>query len=280
MVLPAPPLLWLGLHHGSFIAAAIAVALLGLVLTCAWLCVDTLRGLRLRVAAPPPCFAGDMAMVELRVDNPDRRDRWDISISREAGPGGAAIPVGPTGWIDVPPRSYNLALVPVPTHRRGVMDLPVLIVGTLHPLGLFAASARWQPALKVLIHPRPALGGVSASPLGAARTGASVWLDARHAGPGGLEQRLARLAAWVLQAERRECDYGLRLGPVRVPPGRGLIHRRRCLDLLGRWTPAMDPEGELAGQLDEQPPPGVTPARSAEIIALRRPGARSAPSLA
>jgi uncharacterized protein (DUF58 family) len=58
-----------------------------------------------------------------------------------------------------------------------------------------------------------------------------LWLDFAQAGA-GTEQRLSRLAAWVLQAERLGLDYGLRLPGQQIKPGSGEAHKRRCLEAL------------------------------------------------
>ena len=60
-----------------------------------------------------------------------------------------------------------------------------------------------------------------------------LWLDFAHAGTGAAtEQRLSRLTAWVLQADRIGVDYGLRLPAQQVTPGSGEAHKRRCLEAL------------------------------------------------
>lgn len=59
-----------------------------------------------------------------------------------------------------------------------------------------------------------------------------LWLDFAHTGTQGTEQRLSRLCAWVLQAERQDRDYGLRLSGLEIAPGRGEAHKRRCLEAL------------------------------------------------
>ncbi len=59
-----------------------------------------------------------------------------------------------------------------------------------------------------------------------------LWLDVRQAGPLGLEQKLSRLCAWVLQADRLGLDYGLRLPALEIRPGSGEAHKRRCLEAL------------------------------------------------
>jgi uncharacterized protein (DUF58 family) len=59
-----------------------------------------------------------------------------------------------------------------------------------------------------------------------------LWLDLAQAGPRGAEQRLSRLCAWVLAADRRGVDYGLRLPGVQIKPDSGAVHRKRCLEAL------------------------------------------------
>ena len=62
----------------------------------------------------------------------------------------------------------------------------------------------------------------------------SLWLDYAQTGSAaGLEARLSRLCAWVLQADRLGLEYGLRLpGAAPIAPSQGAAHRRRCLEAL------------------------------------------------
>ncbi len=50
--------------------------------------------------------------------------------------------------------------------------------------------------------------------------------------PGGLEERLEQLSAWVVAAHARGERYGLKLDGNEIPPDGGSEHRRRCLDAL------------------------------------------------
>ena len=59
-----------------------------------------------------------------------------------------------------------------------------------------------------------------------------LWLDWALAGPHDVEQRLSRLCAWVLAADRLGVDYGLRLPGVEIEPDCGAAQRRRCLEAL------------------------------------------------
>jgi uncharacterized protein (DUF58 family) len=63
-----------------------------------------------------------------------------------------------------------------------------------------------------------------------------LWLDWRLLPAGlGVEQRLSRLAGWVLEAERKGASYGLRLPGVDIAPGRGDAHRAGCLQALALY---------------------------------------------
>ena len=48
-----------------------------------------------------------------------------------------------------------------------------------------------------------------------------LWLDAEFLQRLPLEERLSQLALWVLNAEKAELPYGLRLGRATLPPGLG-----------------------------------------------------------
>jgi uncharacterized protein (DUF58 family) len=71
----------------------------------------------------------------------------------------------------------------------------------------------------------------------AGEAAAELWLDERLLPAGlGLEQRLSRLAGWVLAAERAGAHYGLRLSGVEIPPRRGDAHRSACLQALALYA--------------------------------------------
>lgn len=65
-----------------------------------------------------------------------------------------------------------------------------------------------------------------------------LWLDlaatgqTAGSGPPGIEHKLSRLCAWVLQADQLGLDYGLRLPGLEIRPSCGETHRKRCLEAL------------------------------------------------
>lgn len=67
----------------------------------------------------------------------------------------------------------------------------------------------------------------------AGRGAEELWLDfAALPSALGLEQKLSRLAGWVLQAEREGYAYGLRLPGKAIDPAHGPAHRDECLKAL------------------------------------------------
>ncbi|MDD5325658.1 MAG: DUF58 domain-containing protein [Polaromonas sp.] len=59
-----------------------------------------------------------------------------------------------------------------------------------------------------------------------------LWLDFMQANAVGTEQKLARLCAWILQADKLGLDYGLRLPGLEIKPASGEAHKRQCLEAL------------------------------------------------
>lgn len=59
-----------------------------------------------------------------------------------------------------------------------------------------------------------------------------LWLDWAGAGAQGPEQRLSRLAAWLLACERAGIDWGLRLPGRELAPQQGEAHKRAGLEAL------------------------------------------------
>lgn len=99
-------------------------------------------------------------------------------------------------------------------YRRG--DAPKLIV--------------WKKAARALDS-----GGELVSREASGSAHQQLWLTWEQCGAGAGEERLSRLAAWVLAAHRAGVDFGLRLPGVEIAPAQGDAHRRACLEALALW---------------------------------------------
>ncbi len=74
---------------------------------------------------------------------------------------------------------------------------------------------------------------VSRETAGAGRR--EVWLDWHHTALLGTEPRLARLAAWVLAADRAQLPYGVRLPGQELVPASGAPQRIAAMNALALW---------------------------------------------
>jgi uncharacterized protein (DUF58 family) len=63
-------------------------------------------------------------------------------------------------------------------------------------------------------------------------SGHELWLDAAEMAQLPLETRLSQLALWIVNAEKEEIPYALKLGRTTLPLGLGAVHSRRALEAL------------------------------------------------
>jgi uncharacterized protein (DUF58 family) len=104
--------------------------------------------------------------------------------------------------------------------------------------GEFEGVRAWQrgDALRRVVWKKFARSGELVSRDTHAATRQQLWFDYAHARLPTPEQRLSRLAAWVLAAERAGAEWGLRLPGVDIAPGHGEPHRRAGLEALALWS--------------------------------------------
>ncbi|MDZ7643943.1 MAG: DUF58 domain-containing protein [Woeseiaceae bacterium] len=63
----------------------------------------------------------------------------------------------------------------------------------------------------------------------------SQWFDFADIASDDVEQRLSVLTRWIVDAEREQRDYGLRLPGHEFPPAHGDAQRQRCLAALALY---------------------------------------------
>jgi uncharacterized protein (DUF58 family) len=105
--------------------------------------------------------------------------------------------------------------------------------------GEFEGVRAWQrgDSMRRVVWKKMARAGELVSRDTHASTRQQLWLDyAQARGLPSVEQRLSRLAAWVLAADRAGAEWGLRLPGTDLPPGHGDVHRRAGLEALALWS--------------------------------------------
>jgi uncharacterized protein (DUF58 family) len=231
-----------------------------------------LARLTLSAGRAEPVFAGEAAQFRLYLDNRARHDRPAILVRHQASgaqvvldlaPGAVAqavlaVPSARRGWLPltrimletrfplglfrawsyvepearclVYPRPERAPLpVPAPDAEAGAARAQAL--GNDDFAGLRAYQLQDSPrhvAWKAVARSDDML---TKQFTGAA--GIELWLDWERL-PARLdaEQRLSRLAGWVLAAEQAGARYGLRLPARALAPDRGDAHRTACLQAL------------------------------------------------
>lgn len=74
----------------------------------------------------------------------------------------------------------------------------------------------------------------------AARQSETHWVDWHALQVRSTEERLSRLCDWVLQLDRKNVAYGLRLPGIEISPGMGEVHRRKVLVALALFNDRKD----------------------------------------
>jgi uncharacterized protein (DUF58 family) len=66
----------------------------------------------------------------------------------------------------------------------------------------------------------------------------SQWFDFDRVDAGDSEARLSVLTRWIVDADRTQRDFGLRIPGLEIPPAHGDAHRHRCLEALAMFDNA------------------------------------------
>lgn len=233
-------------------------------------------GLRVSAGRTAPVFAGELARFRVCVNNPTRADRYAVALTRDKRdivtvdvPAGTAVmasvpvPAPRRGWLR-PGRITLFTRFPVglfyawsyieldtqcivyPRPAPPGLPLPPLRAGDAEGSGQalgrddFAGLREYHPGDS----PRHVAWKAAARDQGLltkqfiGRASADLWLSLELL-PRDLdvEEKLSRLARWVLDAKAAGLTYGLDLAGTRVAVGNGEAHRERCLEALALYDP-------------------------------------------
>ena len=235
-------------------------------------CHGTLRGLAMNLIAPDPIFTGAVATIAIKLQSDRRSVRYGIGLSVLGSGHWAWSDVPAQGsetvHIAFKPERRGLHRVPTLTAETrfplGTFRLwtvwrpatqvlvypapesvcPPLPAGDPRAGGAGSSHQRASgeydgvrayrrgDPLKLVVWKKAAKADEMVSRDAAQVQRFELWLDRLHTGTSHREQQLSRLCAWVLQADTRGLDYGLRLGALEIRPGHGAAHKMRCLQAL------------------------------------------------
>jgi uncharacterized protein (DUF58 family) len=226
-----------------------------------------LCGLELHMQTPQPVFAGRSAVLQIKLTNNRRAPRHAISMALKGtrqwswtdvpGQSAATVKIGfrplrrglhcaPTLTAETryPLGAFRVWTIWRPAAQILVYPAPETPAAPLPPSepranaglasGEFDGVRAWQRGdpLKLIVWKKFAK---SSEPIARATEHMqrqTLWLDYSHTGHADAEARLSRLTAWVLAADDRGLDYGLRLPGVEIAPASGAAQRLRCLEAL------------------------------------------------
>jgi uncharacterized protein (DUF58 family) len=230
-----------------------------------------LAQLKVTAAQSPAVFAGERARFTVNVGNPQRRARHAVGLTRDrlhadyvdVPGGGAALATvsmeAPRRGILRPGRLVLFTHYPLGLYRAWSyleLDLQCIVYPRPAPPGMAlprSASARQGGEMQGTgeddfaglrsYHPGDAPRRIAwkASARESAlltkqfsgRAAAECWLEWNALPPRlGVEDKLSRLARWILDAHAAGIAYGLRLPARTIAIASGEAHRARCLEAL------------------------------------------------
>lgn len=97
-----------------------------------------------------PVFAGEEAQFEVHLTNRSKRDRYAIWLGFTA----KNLPRVAQA-ADLPAQATRTRILGTVAFRRGILAAPRIKIQTRFPLGLLRAWSYWQPAMQVLVYPKP-----------------------------------------------------------------------------------------------------------------------------
>ncbi|MCK7595770.1 DUF58 domain-containing protein [Microbulbifer sp. CAU 1566] len=265
-------LLWLlGTNYENNLVFALAFLLLGLFIILPVHTFANLSGLRLQLREVPAAFAGDYGQAKIALERSGKRSHERLQLNWPPEEGivadvtdsepkevSIALPLVQRGrvqapririesrfplglfkcwsWVDL---DVEFLVYPQP---KNAGPLPFgASVGEGEQLKSFSASGddfaglkNYQPgdSLRHVAWKQYAGGRDLYRKEYASGSDARLWLDWDLLAGRDVETRLSNLCAWVLEAERAQIAYGLRLPGKEIAPAMGPAHKQRLLSAL------------------------------------------------
>lgn len=261
------------MNYNNNLSFVLTFLLTGLGFVAMHQCQRNLVGLEIRFAGVEPVHAGQAAEFRISVHNPSRSRRHDIQLYADGVVSDVAdIAPGESRVFHLELATHRRGRITLP--RFGVrtefpfelfrawawlhMDLEALVwpkqagVAPLPPPALAATGHRQHDARgeedfaglrkyasgdspRQLAWKAYARGGDLLSKQFAGADTSSQWFDYDDLAAADVELRLEVLTRWIMDAEREQRDYGLRLPGASFAPAHGDAQRHRCLKSLATF---------------------------------------------
>ncbi len=139
-----------GMNYGNNLALMLAFLLAALGFVAMHHTHRNLAGLRISSVANEPVFAGQLAQIQLAINNPSPQLR--IGLQAEARFNDQVFQAEP---VQVAGSTQSLLQLPIASQRRGWLSIDRLTINTRYPFGLFRGWTVLHLPLKCLIYPKP-----------------------------------------------------------------------------------------------------------------------------
>ncbi len=266
------------MNYNNNLSFALTFFLAGVGLVSMHSCQRNLVGLELVFAGVDPVFAGDTASFRVALNNHARSARFQIRLSTESGeteavdlePGGSAVlnlqvASVERGYVTLPRfgvrtrypfelfRSWawlhmDLEGIVYPAPSQSPPEPPHSVAALGHRqhdargeedfAGLRKFSRGDSPR-NVAWKAYARSGQLLTKQFAGADT-SSQWFEFDALAGYDTEERLSILTRWIVDADRRGEDYGLRLPGQAYPPAHGSAQRRECLEALALFGQSDD----------------------------------------
>lgn len=177
--------------------------------------------------ALPPFERGPQRLPGLRLEGHDPLGLWRSTFYPETDPNGVPLPTGllvaPAPELHAPPPPLAARPGLAAETRRAAGEEEVHGLREYRP-GDAPRRIAWKQAART--------GSLLSRTYDAPQSAALALDWAATVPAGNTEARLSRLCAWVLEAERRGCEFSLLLPAERLEAGSGDAQVSRALDLL------------------------------------------------
>jgi len=262
------------MNYNNNLSFVLTFLLVGLGLVSMHQCQRNLVGLELSFAGADPVFAGQAAQFRIAITNRSKNSRYHIQLYadavssevRDLAPGDSkvfrlAIPTDRRGYIALE-RFGIRTLFPFELFRSWAwlhMDLKGLVYpspaehapeppATQTAQGHRQHDARGEEDFAGLRKFNEGDSPRHVAWKAYARTGelfskqfagadtSSQWFDFEHVDEDELEKRLSVITRWIIDADRTQRDYGVRIPGSEYPPAHGESHRHLCLESLALFN--------------------------------------------